>query len=285
MAGYKGRGGRDLVSRLIIFGFGAVPMTKVDYKDLVLKELNYDSYLQIDALLSLQRQISDPPHHDEMFFIIIHQTAELWFKEILHETETLINSFREGVVSKSLKTLKRIQAVMNLQVQQIRLLATLTPVEFSGFRNYLRPASGFQSAQYRIMEFTYGIRDPFFLQFFKRLPRVAERLQAIQSLPSVYDECLRCLHNDGHKVPVDILKRDFTSTRVPSPAVVQVIKDVYENPKEHYHWVLLFEAMIDLDEAMTLWRKTHAVMVARTIGAKSGTAVARVSNSSRHART
>jgi tryptophan 2,3-dioxygenase len=246
-------------------------MTDVDYKNLVLKELNYESYLKIPELLSLQCQISTPPHHDEMFFIIIHQTAELWFKEVLHETETLVASFQEGIVSKSLKTLKRIQAIMNLQVQQIRLLATLTPVEFSGFRNYLRPASGFQSAQYRIMEFAYGIRNPFFLQFFNRLPEVVQRLKKIQGEPSVYDECLRCLHNDGHKVPAQILERDFTQSWEISPELVKVIQDVYENPKEHYHWVLLFEAMIDLDEAMTLWRKTHAVMVARTIGAKAGT--------------
>jgi len=244
---------------------------KVDYQNLVLKDLNYASYLKIPELLSLQQEISQPVHHDEMFFIIIHQTAELWFKEILHETETLVQAFRDGVVSRAMKHLKRIQAIMRLQVEQIRLLSTLTPVEFTGFRNFLRPASGFQSAQFRQIEFTYGVRDPFFLKFFKKMPEIVERLQAVQNQPSVYDECLRCLHNDGHPIPKTLIDRDFAKPWSLNSELVQVVKDVYENPKEHYHWVLLFEAMLDLDENFMLWRKTHAVMVNRTIGHKMGT--------------
>ncbi len=244
---------------------------KVDYDNLTLKELNYNSYLNIPELLSLQRPISKPTHHDEMFFIIIHQTAELWFKEILHETETLVDAFRDGVVSRAMKHLKRIQAIMRLQVEQIRLLSTLTPVEFTGFRNFLRPASGFQSAQYREVEFVYGVRDPFFLRFFKKAPEVAAALQRIQNQPSVYDVCLRCLHNDGHPIPAELLDRDYAKPWKVNQDLVGVIKDIYERPKEHYHWVLLFEAMLDLDENFMLWRKTHAVMVNRTIGHKMGT--------------
>src|SRR3989344_2427802 len=124
-----------------------------DYKNLELKDLNYNSYLKIPELLSLQKQLSEPPHHDEMFFIIIHQTAELWFKEILHETDALINAFREGSVSRAIKVLRRTTAIMDLIVKQFNLLSTLTPVEFAGFRDKLRPASGFQSLQFRTMEY------------------------------------------------------------------------------------------------------------------------------------
>jgi len=201
----------------------------------------------------------------------VHQAAELWFKLILHETDTLIEAFQKGIVSKALKTLKRITEITNLQVQQIRLLATLTPVEFAGFRNYLKPASGFQSIQHRTIEFRYGIRDPFFLRFFEKMPEVAERLRAIARKPSVYDECLRCLDKDGHPVPKAVLDRDYAAGWEPNADLTAVIRDVYESPKDHFHWVLLFEAMLDLDEAFTLWRKTHAVMVNRTIGMKTGT--------------
>ncbi len=245
-------------------------MTDINYQDLELEELNYNSYLKVSELLNLQQFVSNPPHHDEMFFIIIHQTAELWFKEILHETETLVASFRNNEISRALKALKRIGAIMQLQIQQIRLLSTLTPVEFAGFRDVLRPASGFQSAQYRMLEFTFGVRHEFFLKFFEMIPEVKAKLEDILHKPSVYDECLLCL-NKIHPLPKEILERDVSKPWELNEDLVQVIQGVYENPKENYHWVLLFESMIDLDECFTLWRKTHAVMVHRTIGNKMGT--------------
>ena len=242
-----------------------------NYKDLELEELNYNSYLKLDKLLNLQQEISNPVHHDEMFFIVIHQTAELWFKEMLHETETLVEGFRSGMVSHALKALKRIGAIMNLQVQQIRLLSTLTPIEFAGFRDLLRPASGFQSAQWRIMEFTYGVRNPFFVKFFEIMPDVKARLEHALTIPSVYDECLFSLNEMSHKLPESLLKRDYSQPREMSEELIKVILDIYENPKDNYHWVLLFEAMMDLDESFVRWRKTHAVMVHRTIGNQMGT--------------
>jgi len=243
----------------------------INYDNLVLEELNYHSYLKIEQLLSLQQFRSKPAHHDEMFFIIIHQTAELWFKEVLHETEILVQAFRDGVVSRALKTFKRIQAIMNLQVQQIRLLATLTPVEFAGFRDLLKPASGFQSAQFREIEFTYGLRNPFFLKFFEKVPEVKDRLLKAQSKPSVYDEFFSCLQNCGFKVPGQLLNRDFEKPWESRQDAVDLIEEIYQNPRDHYHLVLLFESMLDFDEALMLWRKTHSVMVARTIGSKKGT--------------
>ncbi len=244
----------------------------VDYKNLVIEELNYNSYLKIPDLLSLQHQISVPPHHDEMFFIIIHQSAELWFKEMLHETTILIEAFDQGVVSRALKVFKRLKAIMNLQVQQIRLLSTLTPVEFAGFREYLRPASGFQSAQFRVLEFTYGIREPFFIKFFAKNPEIVARLQKIMGEPSVYDHFLAMLARDKYPVPQALLSRDFAKPWEQNDELVQIFKQMYEKPKDDtYHMVLLMEAMIDFDEALGLWRKTHAVMVDRTIGQKQGT--------------
>ncbi len=247
-------------------------MTKVDYKNLVIEELNYNSYLKIPDLLSLQHQISVPPHHDEMFFIIIHQSAELWFKEMLHETTILIEAFDLSVASRAIKVFKRLTAIMNLQVQQIRLLSTLTPVEFAGFREYLRPASGFQSAQFRIFEFTYGLREEFFLKFFAKNPDIVERLQKNMGEPSVYDHFLAMLSRDNYDVPKELLKRDFAKPWELNEELVQIIKQMYERPRDDaYHMVLLMEAMIDFDEAVCLWRKTHAVMVDRTIGHKQGT--------------
>ncbi|RZA08412.1 MAG: tryptophan 2,3-dioxygenase, partial [Proteobacteria bacterium] len=136
-----------------------------NYENLELKPLNYNSYLKVPELLSLQQELSSPAHHDEMFFIIIHQASELWFKQIRHETAGLIQDLRAGSVSRALKKLRRTVGIMDLMVQQINLLNTLTPVEFAGFRDALRPASGFQSIQFRVIEFVYGIREEFFLQF------------------------------------------------------------------------------------------------------------------------
>lgn len=242
-----------------------------DYKNLELKELNYNSYLKVPELLGLQHLLSDPPHHDEMFFIIIHQAAELWFKLMRHETSGMIEDLRAGSVSRALKRLRRIVGVMDLMVKQINLLNTLTPVEFAGFRDKLNPASGFQSIQFRMIEFAYGIREDFFLKFFDKEPAKKKELEEILKHPTVYDEFLRALDKAGYKVPKDLLTRDVSKPWVESPALVQTLKTIYENPKDNYHWVLLFETMLDFDEKFAVWRSVHMLMVARTIGMKKGT--------------
>ena len=235
------------------------------------KPLNYNSYLKIPELLSLQQEISDPKHHDEMFFIIIHQAMELWFKQILHETKQFRKSLEDGSVSRALKALKRSTAIMDLLQRQINLLSTLTPVEFAGFRDKLRPASGFQSIQYRVLEFTFGVKDDFFLTFFPQESEMYKELEKIRSEPTVYDTFLHALDRAGYKLPRAVLERDFKENYVPSEKVVAVLKQIYEKPDDNYHWVVLFEAMLDFDEKFTLWRNTHILMVARTIGAKPGT--------------
>ena len=141
----------------------------IKYDSLVLEKLNYNSYLKVPQLLDLQELISDPQHHDEMFFIIIHQASELWFKNILHESDKVVEAFHTPSVSRALKGFKRITAIMDLMVKQINLLSTLTPVEFAGFRDNLNPASGFsKSVQFREIEFKFNVRDAFFLNFLNR---------------------------------------------------------------------------------------------------------------------
>ena len=242
-----------------------------DYQNLELKELNYNSYLKVPELLDLQHLLSDPPHHDEMFFIIIHQAAELWFKLMRHETAGMIEDLRAGSVSRALKRLRRIVGVMDLMVKQINLLNTLTPVEFAGFRYKLNPASGFQSIQFRMIEFSYGIREDFFLKFFDKEPAKRRELEEILKHPTVYDELLRALDKAGYQVPKALLTRDLSKPWVESPELVQTLKTIYENPKDNYHWVLLFETMLDFDEKFAIWRSVHMLMVARTIGMKKGT--------------
>jgi tryptophan 2,3-dioxygenase len=242
-----------------------------DYKNLELKELNYNSYLKVPELLGLQHLLSEPPHHDEMFFIIIHQAAELWFKLMRHETAAMIEDLRADSVSRALKKLRRIVGVMDLMVKQINLLNTLTPVEFAGFRDKLNPASGFQSIQFRMIEFTYGIREGFFLKFFEKEPAKKAELETLLKQPSVYDEFLRALDRAGYRVPAALLARDVSQPWTESPELVAVLKSVYENPKDNYHWVLLFETMLDFDEKFAVWRNVHMLMVARTIGMKKGT--------------
>jgi tryptophan 2,3-dioxygenase len=242
-----------------------------DYRNLELKELNYNSYLKVPELLSLQQPLSDPTHHDEMFFIIIHQAAELWFKLMLQETDGMIEALQADSVSRAIKKLRRIVGVMDLMIGQINLLNTLTPVEFAGFRDKLNPASGFQSIQFRVIEFTYGIREEFFLKFFEKDPAKKAELEKVRLNPSVYDEFVHALDRAGYKVPAELLTRDVSQPWVESPGLVQTMKTVYENPQDDYHWVLLFETMLDFDEKFAIWRSVHMLMVARTIGMKKGT--------------
>ena len=244
----------------------------IKYDNLVLKKLNYNSYLKIPDLLELQQPISDPVHHDEMFFIIIHQAAELWFKNIMHEVEKVVDGFREPMISRALKGFKRVTAITDLLVKQINLLSTLTPVEFAGFRDNLNPASGFQSFQFRKMEYLFGVRDAFFLKFFESMPERVAELEEIRNQPTVYDEFWKCLKETAKvDLPDSFLQRDCTKNHELNEDLVQVILNIYENPGENYHFCLLFEAMLDFDEKFSLFRSTHMLMVERTIGHKKGT--------------
>ncbi|HYE78397.1 MAG TPA: tryptophan 2,3-dioxygenase family protein [bacterium] len=244
---------------------------------LTLQALNYESYLQVPELLKLQHRLSEPAHHDELFFIVIHQAFELWFLEMLHETDLLVEHLQGGAVSRALKVLKRLNAIMELLVRQIELLATLTPVEFGGFRDHLKPASGFQSVQYRELEFAYGNKDPFFLSFFADRSYAHERLARRLETPSVYHAFWIALRDGGFPVPGALLERTGPGQPHAAPKAVAdsdgvaVLKELYEHPGTAYHWVLLCEAMLDFDTLFADWRRTHQLMVERTIGTKPGT--------------
>lgn len=248
-----------------------------EYHRLTLQSLNYESYLKVPELLSLQQRLSEPPHHDEMFFIVIHQAFELWFRLLLHETDHLVSFLDAGSMSRALKVLKRQIAIMDLLVDQIELLATLTPVEFGGFRDKLKPASGFQSVQYREMEFAYGNKDPFFLQFFAGRTRELTQLEGRLASPSVYHHYWLALQQAGYPVPAEMLEKTgpglgHAAPRVPaSEAGVAFLKELYEHPGTEFHWVLLSEALLDFDMLVAQWRRTHQLMVDRTIGGKTGT--------------
>lgn len=248
-----------------------MPENAAEYDRLVLEELNYGSYLQVDALLRLQRPRSEPAHHDEMFFIIIHQSFELWFKEMLHETDLMVASLRAGSVSRALKVIKRLTAILETLCQQIQLLGTLTPVEFAGFREKLGTGSGFQSVQFREIEFAFGLRDPWFFRFLSRDPESLARLRRRFDGPSVYDEFLRALAAGGFVVPPALVARDTSRPHEMNEDLVECLRGLYERPEDHYHWVLLCEALLDFDTLVAKWRAIHVLMVSRTIGGQPGT--------------
>jgi tryptophan 2,3-dioxygenase len=242
-----------------------------EYRQIALEDLNYNSYLRIPELLNMQQLQSQPPHHDEMFFIIIHQSFELWFKEMLHDTDQMVRYFEQGKVSRVLKVIKRINAIMACLCDQIQLLHTLTPAEFAGFRERLGTGSGFQSVQFREMEFAYGIREKFFLKFFQDDEFALERLQARLDSPSVYDFFLAALATDGYPVPAEILDRDFSLLHELNHDLVKVLHQLYEEADDNYHWILLCEALLDFDMLVSKWRSVHILMVSRTIGGMTGT--------------
>jgi len=242
-----------------------------DYDRLRIEELNYNSYLKVPELTNLQDLQSRPPHHDEMFFIVIHQSFELWFKEVLHEVDLLMAYLTAGHVSRTLKVLKRITSIMECLCQQIQLLSTLTPEEFAGFREALGTGSGFQSVQFREVEFVCGLRDPWFFQFFEGRPEELERLQSRFQSPSVYDIFLRAMAKDGYAVPEKVLQRDVATEHELNDDLVEIFRQLYQDPKENYHWILSCEALLDLDTLWAKWRAVHILMVTRTIGGKKGT--------------
>ncbi|MCP4094107.1 MAG: tryptophan 2,3-dioxygenase [Planctomycetes bacterium] len=242
-----------------------------DYDRLKMEELNYNSYLKVPELTSLQHLRSEPKHHDEMFFIVIHQSFELWFKEALHEVGLMASFLANDDVARSLKVLKRVQAIITCLTQQIQLLGTLTPDEFAGFREALGTGSGFQSVQFREMEFACGQRDPWFFQFFEARPDEKARLQARFESPSVYDCFLQAMARAGYQVPKEVLERKLTETHQMNDELVEVFRELYQDPKTDYHWVLACEALLDLDTMWSNFRSAHILMVSRTIGGKKGT--------------
>lgn len=236
--------------------------------------VTYGSYLKVPQLLELQQRLSTPPHHDEMLFIIVHQVHELWFKQMLHELDHVAATLAAGEVLPALKGLKRVATIQHVLIEQIDVLETMTPQEFNAFRSLLRPASGFQSMQFREIEFLSGAGDAQVLSHMQADPGL-ERVRHRMNAPTLYEALLRLLADRGLPVPAALLVAGATrGRREIDPALVDVFRDVYEHADrnaDRYALYLLCESFVDYDELVLRWRARHVRMVERTIGMKQGT--------------
>ena len=232
---------------------------------------SYGAYLQLDRLLSAQQPVSDPPHHDELLFIIQHQTSELWLKLVLHELVSAQDLLAADDLRPALKRLARVKHIQRTLTEQWSVLATLTPTEYAEFRDALGPASGFQSFQYRAVEFVLGNKHAEMLSVFRHDEVAQALLTDLLERPSVYDEFLRYLARHGHAVPRELLERDVTVAHTFTPELVPVIRDIYEHAHEHWEAYEACEELVDLEENFQLWRFRHLKTVERTIGHKRGT--------------
>jgi tryptophan 2,3-dioxygenase len=227
--------------------------------------VTYGSYLQVDQLLELQKPRSD--EHDEILFIVIHQVYELWFREMLHELDRVMQLLRDGNGAKAQHTLKRILTILKVLVAQVDILETMTPLEFLTFRNRLAAASGFQSDQFRQLEFVMGNKSRGAIERFGEGTRARKGLEARWSAPTLWDAFLLYLKTEGYPVPEQQLARDITAAVEPSPEIQQILIDLYRKDPRNSE---LCERLVDLDEGMQEWRYRHVKMVERTIGAKPG---------------
>ncbi|HEX7768848.1 MAG TPA: tryptophan 2,3-dioxygenase family protein [Dokdonella sp.] len=231
----------------------------------------YGGYLQLPVLLSAQKPLSDPPHHDEMLFIVQHQVAELWLKLMIHELRAAIARLREDDVDTTLKILARVKQVQQQLFAQWGVLATLTPTEYLEFRHVLGPASGFQSQQYRMVEFLLGNKNAGMLKVFAHDPVAQAELREVLEAPSLYDEVLRFLARRGHAVPGAVLERDVTLAHERAAALLPVFQRIYEQPSAFWPEYHLCEQLVDIEENFQLWRFRHMKTVERIIGYRRGT--------------
>ncbi len=236
--------------------------------------VTYGSYLKVPQLLSLQQRLSEPPHHDEMLFIVVHQVHELWFKQMLHELDRVARTLAAGEVLPALKGLKRVATIQRVLIEQIDVLETMTPQEFNAFRSLLRPASGFQSMQFREVEFLSGAGEPAVLAHMQDDPGLAQVTRRMGE-PSLYDALLAVLSKRGFAVPPSLLGPGATrGRRDVDTGLVDVFREVYEGADrdaDRYALYLLCESFIEYDELVLHWRARHVRMVERTIGMKQGT--------------
>jgi tryptophan 2,3-dioxygenase len=220
--------------------------------------LSYGSYLRVEDLLALQQPLSQPQHHDEMLFIVIHQVYELWFKQLLHEMTAVIDAIDRDELLRVAKGFRRIHTIQRLLEQQIDILETMTPQEFNQFRDHLNPASGFQSIQFRELEFLCGVRRLETMQHIELDSAQRGRLERRLAEPSLYDHVKALLERRGFKAGSH-------------DEVLESFRLIYTNERENYDLYLLLEDLIEFDERLLLWRSRHVRMVERMIGARKGT--------------
>jgi len=247
------------------------PGIVTDFRD----RLSYGGYLRLDRLLAAQEPLSGhagaPPRHDEMLFIIQHQVSELWMKLMLHELEAACARVRDDALEPAFKILARVKLIQKQLFEQWAVLETLTPSEYETFRPALGTSSGFQSAQYRAIEFLLGNRMRSIIPVFGHDPDTQRRLQALLDAPTLYDEFLRHLARRGLPVPESCLARDVREPWRPHPELIPVIKRIYDDPRNYWDAYDMCEKLVDVDEGFQLWRFRHMKTVERIIGHKSGT--------------
>lgn len=232
-------------------------------------DMTYGQYLTLDALLTDQHPISD--HHDELLFIIIHQTKELWLKQTIHELKLaagLVRADKLIEVHKNLSRVSRIQSVMTLSWD---VLATLTPTDYLTFRGVLGGSSGFQSAQFREVEYRLGLKDGAHLKHQDEGSEAHAALAAALTQPSLWDEANAALARGGFALPAEVLERDWTQPYQPSPKVEAAWAEVYRDTDRWWRFYQLAEKLVDIDDALATWRHKHVVTVERVIGFKRGT--------------
>jgi tryptophan 2,3-dioxygenase len=231
--------------------------------------LTYAGYLDLDRLLSAQHPVSE--HHDEMLFIIQHQVSELWLKLVIHELRSAIELIRVDDLPPALKRIARVKHVQKQLLEQWSVLATLTPIEYAQFRDRLGPASGFQSLQYRTVEFLLGNKNAAMLKVFAHDAAAHEQLAADLNSPSLYDEFLRFLARRGFDIPADVIERDWSQPYAASDGVVEVFRQIYADPEQHWAEYETAEEFVDVEDLFQQWRFRHVKTVERIIGYKKGT--------------
>jgi tryptophan 2,3-dioxygenase len=233
------------------------------------QSMSYSDYLHLDEILGAQKPLS--PDHNEMLFIIQHQTSELWMKLMLHELSAAILCVASDDLGSAFKMLARVSKIMEQLVHAWDVLATMTPPEYSAIRPYLSNSSGFQSAQYRCIEFSLGNKNAAMLKPHQHRPDLLAMVRTAYQSPSLYDEALRLLARRGIAVPVSHTHRDWTQPYIANQQVMQAWLVVYREPKEHWDLYQLGEELTDLEDAFRLWRFRHVTTVERVIGFKRGT--------------
>lgn len=233
------------------------------------RDMSYGDYLQLGAILNAQKPLS--PAHDELLFIVQHQTSELWMKLMLHELGAAVRNIAGDDLNPAFKQLARVSRIMEQLVHAWDVLATMTPPEYSAIRPYLGHSSGFQSFQYRCIEFSLGNKNAAMLKPHAHNPERLAMVRAAYEAPSLYDEALRLLARRGIDVPAGHTQRDWTQPYEASDAVEQAWLQVYRDPKQHWDLYQLAEELTDLEDAFRLWRFRHVTTVERIIGFKRGT--------------
>ncbi len=234
-----------------------------------LEGLNYGSYLQLDTLLSAQIPLSD--HHDEMLFIIQHQTTELWLKLVIHELRSAMSLIADNELGPALKRLARIKHIQKQMTDQWSVLATLTPTEYAQFRGVLGKSSGFQSMQYRLLEFLLGNKNPAMVAVFAHHPEQQAILRQALEAPSLYDEFLLFLARRGYRIPAGLTERDWRLPHTLDTDLVSVFVEIYQNPDQQWDVYEACEELVDIEDTFQTWRFRHLKTVERIIGFKKGT--------------